>query len=246
VPSRKRTRRRNGRRDYLGGIRRLTATTTVLTTRRDAAYWPLLRFVEAHGHARVPIHFADDPALGRWVSAQRQADAAELERKGGREPRCASRITAARMKKLQRVGFEWTLVNRVAWDDRFAGLRRFVKKHGHARIPRNSPTTPRWACGSALSGGRTRRKAGREPRCVSRITAARIKKLQRIGFEWKVEKADAWDDRFAPLRQCVKKHGHSRVLRKLADDPSLGTWVRSQRRAYAAELERKARARSAV
>ncbi len=77
----------------------------------DAGYWPLLRFVEAHGHARVPFHFADDPALGRWVGHQRHAKAVELERKAGREPRCTSRITAARIKKLQRIGFEWTLVN---------------------------------------------------------------------------------------------------------------------------------------
>ena len=75
----------------------------------DAGYWRLLRFVEAHGHARVPVNFTDDPALGRWVGTQRQAYAAELERKAGREPRCGRRITAARIKKLQRIGFEWTL-----------------------------------------------------------------------------------------------------------------------------------------
>ena len=101
----------------------------------DAGYRPLLRFVEAHGHARVPIRFADDPALGRRVSAQRRAYAAELERKAGREPRCTGRITAACIKKLQRIGFEWKLVNRVAWDERFEELRRFVQEHGHARVP---------------------------------------------------------------------------------------------------------------
>ena len=65
--------------------------------------------MKKHGHARVPVEFADDPALGEWVHTQRQAYAAELERKDGREPRCAMRITAERIKKLQRVGFEWTL-----------------------------------------------------------------------------------------------------------------------------------------
>jgi hypothetical protein len=75
----------------------------------DERFVALRRFVEANGHARVPLHFADDPALGRWVSRQRKAYAAELERKAGREPRCTSRITAARINKLQRIGFEWTL-----------------------------------------------------------------------------------------------------------------------------------------
>ncbi len=154
----------------------------------DAAYWPLLRFLEAHGHARVPLHFADDPALGRWVSRQRQAYAAELERKAGREPRCGHRITAARIKTLQRIGFEWTLVNRVAWDERFVALRRFVKKHGHARVPRefaDDPALGTWVFNQRQAyAAELERKAGREPRRNTRITAARIKKLQRIGFEW--------------------------------------------------------------
>jgi hypothetical protein len=30
----------------------------------------LRRFVKEHGHARVPTEFADDPALGEWVSTQ--------------------------------------------------------------------------------------------------------------------------------------------------------------------------------
>ena len=58
------------------------------------------RFVKTHGHARVQLQFAKDPALGTWVSRQRQAYAAELERKAGREPRCRQRITAAHIKKL--------------------------------------------------------------------------------------------------------------------------------------------------
>jgi hypothetical protein len=73
----------------------------------DERFAALRRFAKKHGHARVPNRFADDPALGTWVSTQRQAYAAELERKEGREPRCTGRITAARIKKLQRIGFEW-------------------------------------------------------------------------------------------------------------------------------------------
>ena len=75
----------------------------------DERFGALRGFVKKHGHARVPLKFADDPALGIWVSTQRQAYAAELERKAGREPRCDKRITAARIKKLQRIGFEWRL-----------------------------------------------------------------------------------------------------------------------------------------
>ena len=157
----------------------------------DERFAALRRFAKKHGHARVPNRFTDDPALGLWVSTQRQAYAAELERKEGREPRCTWRITAARIKKLQRIGFEWTLVNPDAWDERFAALRRFVKKHGHARVPRRFADDP--ALGTWVDRQRKayaaelERKEGREPLyCTNRITAARITKLQRIGFEWRV------------------------------------------------------------
>ena len=73
----------------------------------DKRFAALRQFVKEHGHARVPKKFADDPALGQWVSTQRQAYAAELERFAGREPKCGHRITAAHMKKLEHIGFEW-------------------------------------------------------------------------------------------------------------------------------------------
>ena len=73
----------------------------------DRRFAALRRFVKEHGHARVPQEFADDPALGKWVDRQRHAYAAELERFAGREPKCRSRITAAHMKKLEHIGFEW-------------------------------------------------------------------------------------------------------------------------------------------
>ncbi len=146
------------------------------------------RFVKKHGHARVPATFADDPALGMWVKTQRHAYAAELDRKAGHEPRCTARITAARIKKLQHIGFEWTLVNPNAWDERFAAMRRFVKKHGHAQVPArfaDDPSLGRWVGNQRQAyAAELERKAGREPRCASRITAVHIKKLQRIGFEW--------------------------------------------------------------
>jgi hypothetical protein len=63
---------------------------------------------------RVPKRFADDPALGLWVSTQRRAYAAELEREAGQSPSSTSRISAARVKKLQRVGFEWEVEARRA------------------------------------------------------------------------------------------------------------------------------------
>jgi Helicase associated domain len=199
----------------------------------------LRQFEKKHGHARVPTEFAGDPALGLWVSTQRRAYAAELERKAGREPSCARRISAARVKKLQRIRFEWVVVKPGMWDERFAALRRFVKEHGHARVPTefaDDPALGEWQ--RRAYAAELERKAGREPSCDKRISEARVKKLQHIRFEWVVVKPDMWDRRFAALRQFVNEHGHARVPTEFADDPASGKWVSRQRSAYAAELER--------
>ena len=148
----------------------------------------LRRFVKEHGHARVPKEFADDPALATWVRRQRQAHAAEQERKAGREPSCDKRISSARVKKLQHIRFEW-VAKPDMWDERFAALREFVKEHGHARVPSRcaeDPALGKWVhTQRSAYAAELERFAGREPNCLSRITAVHMKELEHIGFEWK-------------------------------------------------------------
>ncbi len=151
----------------------------------------MLRFKEVHGHTRVPRIFPEDPVLGRWVHRQRRAYAAELDRAAGRKPKCIARINPDRIKTLMRIGFEWKLVTKDWWDERFAALRRFVKEFGHARVPRTyegDPVLGRWVHTQRNAYvAEQERKAGRHVTCKARITDARIEKLRRIGFEWTVE-----------------------------------------------------------
>jgi hypothetical protein len=211
----------------------------------NARYHGLLLFVEAHGHAQVPSKFADDPALGKWVRRQRQAYAAELEREAGQQPRCAHRISAARVKKLHNIGFDWGMKCDDMWDVRFAALRRFVKKHGHTRVSEgfaDDPALDNWVKRQRRAyAAEVQREAGQQPSSTFCITAARVKKLQRVGFEF-VLKRITWDEHFAALRRFVKKHGHTRVPSYGSDDdPKLGTWVNKQRRAYAEQVRNESR-----
>ncbi len=159
----------------------------------ETQYHALKVFVAAQGHARVPLQFPGDPGLGTWVSTQRRAYAAELERKAGKQPKCMNRISTDRIKKLQAIGFQWTVVARHAraeWEERFVALTRFVDKHGHARVPLKFADDA--ALGTWVSTQRRahaaelERKAGQQPKCQNRINADQIKKLQDIGFEWTI------------------------------------------------------------
>jgi hypothetical protein len=54
----------------------------------------LLAYRQRHGHCEVPARFSEDPALGRWIAAQRsQHRAGHLKRD--------------RLHRLNEIGFSW-------------------------------------------------------------------------------------------------------------------------------------------
>lgn len=87
------------------------------------------------------------------------------------------------------------------WNRRFAELRAHWKKHG-----RNSPLGD-----GALGGWATRQRSRRR---AGRLSKARIRRLDSIGFTW-TRRADPkpvkWRERMARLRAFRAKHGHCRV-----------------------------------
>ena len=60
----------------------------------------LIEFKEHFGHCSVPRAYSENPALGRWVHAQRSAY--KIFRKGSK-----SKITVERIKLLENIGFSW-------------------------------------------------------------------------------------------------------------------------------------------
>ena len=212
----------------------------------------LLEFVERNGHALVPNTCTADPSLGQWVVTQRQAYRGEQDRKQGKQPRCDHRISAARIAKLDSVGFVWhpeASQSNVQWEARFDQLLEFVEQNGHAAVPRKyaaDPSFGKWV-GTQRQAyrGEQARKQGKQPRCSTRISAARVAKLDSVEFVW-VSTADKaswrnarWEARFDQLLEFVEQNGHAAVPRKYVADPSFGEWVAAQRRAYRGEQARK-------
>jgi hypothetical protein len=60
----------------------------------DSQYRRLLAYRRQHGHCEVPARYAADPALGRWIAAQRS-----LQRSGN--------LKQDRMHRLNEIGFSW-------------------------------------------------------------------------------------------------------------------------------------------
>ena len=60
----------------------------------------MLEYKEKHGDCKVPQHYKDNKALGKWVAKQREQY--KLMKKGQH-----SFLTPYRLEKLEKAGFVW-------------------------------------------------------------------------------------------------------------------------------------------
>ena len=143
--------------DKVERLNRLGMLWDPRTQRWEAAFSKLQKFRKREGHCRVPIgHVEDGLKLGKWVSKQR------LEEK---------RQYPDRVGRLNSLGFSWD-PHAEAWEMGFSTLKKFRKREGHLRIPRNFKIDGinlcRW-----VRFQRYNKKA---------ITADQIKRLKSLGF----------------------------------------------------------------
>jgi len=69
----------------------------------DAKYKQLQEYKSRHGDCLIPTKYAKDPALGRWVSTQREQF--RLWKAGDER----SKMTEEKVRMLEEVGFVWRL-----------------------------------------------------------------------------------------------------------------------------------------
>ena len=133
----------------------------------------LREFKVQFGHCLVPIKYAANLKLGKWVSNQRSNY--KLYQEGKPNP-----MTAERIRQLESVGFEWdTTVG--LWNERFEQMREFKVQFGHCHVPIKYAANPK--LGHWVLKQRSNYKFYQEgkPNCM---TAERIRQLESLEFEW--------------------------------------------------------------
>jgi hypothetical protein len=147
-------------------------------------------------------------------------------------------MIAARAAKLNALGFAWSLTDEV-WEAQLAKLKTYKRKHGDCSVPQGWAEDP--ALGSWVNNqrSRTKKKLDRgDPNM--KITAARVAKLDKLGFTWELSAAvgkrcgtrqddGGWEVQLAKLKEYKGEHGDCNVPRGWAEDPALGRWVHRQR-----------------
>ncbi|CPR10900.1 helicase-associated [Mycobacterium bohemicum DSM 44277] len=175
-------------------------------------YWlgMMQRFVERHGHARVPQSYTvDGYRLGGWVGEQRTNYT-------------EGTLKADRQRRLEDLpGWTW---DRQAdkWEQGFRRLLEYVERHGRARVPQ-SYTVDGYRLGSWCQLQRSNYAEG----ILEGDRKRRLKDLP--GWTWD-PRADDWEEGFSRLLDFVDRHGRARVpLSHTVDGYKLGQWVSVQR-----------------
>ncbi len=144
-------------------------------TKWEAMFQQLVEFKNEYGHTNVPQRSGKYTALGTWVRNQRGA-------KRYKRP-----IMVERAKRLDAIGFMWTLVETVSWEDMFAALVEFKKTHGHCNVPQKSRehiALEQKRLGKWVNSQRTAKTRGK-------LLPARKQLLDSIGFVWNLRPSHA-------------------------------------------------------
>lgn len=131
----------------------------------EQKYSELKEFEQEYGHCRVPAGCKENLALSFWCSDQRKAYKTH-------------KFDAIKAQRLSDLGFVWdAALDR--WERRFMELVSYRKVHGNCNVP--AIYTENQKLGGWVG---TQRKA----RLKGTLSNEQIRRLEEIGFEWRIGK----------------------------------------------------------
>ncbi len=173
----------------------------------EAMFAELQSYKVEHGDCLIPKRWKGRRALAEWISNQRTAYARE-------------RLTTDQVQRLDELGFEWDPMG-TRWEEKFLQLVEFKKQHGHTNVPQGKAAYTKLS--TWVRNQRTAKLNNRP------IMADREKRLEELGFSWRLIEPNIWDQMFDRLSEFRRVHGHCNVPQKGGEDKKLGRWVNVQR-----------------
>lgn len=134
------------------------------------------RYYVEFGNLRVPPQYVNEDgfALGVWITNLRNIYCKNSE----------GRLNEERIKKLESIGIEWRINNKLTWDEWYNLAVDYYKEHGNLSIPSKYEING-YKLGNWVSNQKV---AKRHPGGHRRITPEQIGKLEAIGIEWEARK----------------------------------------------------------
>lgn len=183
---------------------------------------------------------AVDPELSNWMKNQRSLNKKQI-------------IAADRKKRLDDLGFDWTIRHWDSWQEMFSKLTAFREKHGHVDVKRCKGEDHKLA-----NWVRTQRQRLQN----QLIPKDQVELLDSIGFDWRTkyilceneqDQGDSnspgnspnapktcskpkyyptWDAMYDRYRQYAMNHDHVVACVVTASDPKLANWIKNQRASF--------------
>lgn len=200
-----------------------TATASGKKPRRtwEENFQALVDFKREHGHCNVTKRNPKDKyyLLATWVLRVRVA-------------RAKGRLTRTQADRLDDLGFDFeTKVEKLErqWNDMFKRLEAYRRDHLDCCVPKGFKDDEQLA--NWVITQRTQKSSGLLPQ-------HRLRKLESIGFKWTKQSAvyhrpsyeEKWQEKYNKLVVFYQENGHCLVPHYYEQDPSLGMWVRFQRK----------------
>lgn len=186
----------------------------------------LMKFKERHGHCNVPQRYSLDQRLASWVNTQRQQYSKLCKGK-------TSHLIPERFEMLQQIGFEFSPSDKIhdLWQHRYEELIDYKKLHGHCNVPQRNDKYKKLA--AWINSQRYHYKRLYKNN-LTQPYSERIMLLEKIGFEWTVDRMlhDVWQKRYEELVEFKKQHGHCDVPQSHHNNKKLACWVYTQRHQY--------------
>lgn len=170
----------------------------------------LEQYKKQKGDCNVPARWPQNQVLATWIRVQRRT-------------KFSGKMSKERVERLTALGFDWNFFDSI-WEENFRKLEQYKAKHGNCAVPGKWPANPSFAAWVGTQ------RAGK---VNGKLTKEREARLTALGFDWNTI-ISAWENNFRALVEYKKIHGDCNVPRDWAENPSLGVWVVTQRRARVA------------
>ena len=136
----------------------------------------LVEYKKTYGHCLVPHNWSGNVPLAQWVKRQRYQYKL-LNQQGKKE---ASTMSEERLQLLESMGFVWDS-HKASWEEKFSLLVAYQKQFGHCNVsgkhPEHRPLCIWVKC-------QRRQRKFMEKNEKSTMTAERIERLDKLGFDW--------------------------------------------------------------
>ena len=202
-------------------------TPTVKVNPSKAEKWfsnfhKVKEFYEKHGHTALPTKDPEYKRLSGWLTYQRHK--ARRLRKQQRELLESIKYKVVAMRNVEN--------DAQAWDSRYKELQKVLEETGVLILTVKQHSLSCW-----LS---QQKKLWKQ----AKLDPERRDKLAKLGVEIETmvkprknperikELNEKWQQRYEQLKEYKRRNGHCNVPRCWNEDPSLGSWVDSQRTNY--------------